>query len=81
MFCAQVYDVLFVREVKKRHVVHCVDCARRTAPTLEGFVVLEEYHLDDLIRIYDLFTLQPVRTFFTQIYIINTNDKIAFNQK
>ena len=32
MFCAQVY-VLFVREVEKRHVVYCVDCARRTAPT------------------------------------------------
>ena len=54
------FDVLFVREVERRHVVHCIDCARRISQTLNGFVVLEEYHHDDLMEVYDQFVLHQV---------------------
>ena len=57
----QVFNVLFVKEQERRHVVHCIDCARRQAPRLEGFVVLEEYHLNDLCQVYDNFVLHSVR--------------------
>lgn len=56
----QVFDILFVKEQERRHVVHCIDCARRQAPRLEGFVVLEEYHLSDLCQVYDNFILHSV---------------------
>lgn len=57
----EVFDVLFVKEQERRHVVHCIDCARRQAPRLEGFVVLEEYHLSDLCQVYDNFILHSVQ--------------------
>ncbi|CAG2164826.1 unnamed protein product [Oppiella nova] len=56
----EVFNMLFVREVDKKHVVHCLDCARKTSPTLEGFVILEEYTLDELMEVYDNFTLHAV---------------------
>ncbi|XP_076043469.1 utx histone demethylase [Oratosquilla oratoria] len=55
----EVFNVLFVKEQDRRHVVHCVDCGRRQSPRLEGFVVLEEYHLKDLCQVYDNFVLHP----------------------
>ncbi|XP_063850779.1 lysine-specific demethylase 6A-like isoform X3 [Scylla paramamosain] len=57
----EVFNVLFVKEQERRHVVHCIDCARRQAPRLEGFVVLEEYHLNDLCQVYDNFVLHSVQ--------------------
>jgi histone demethylase len=60
-YCVQcemeVFDILFVKELDRKHVVHCVNCARRVNPTLSGFVVLEEYALDDLKSVYDNFVL------------------------
>ncbi|XP_037828645.1 lysine-specific demethylase 6A isoform X1 [Lucilia sericata] len=60
-YCGQceveVFDVLFVREQEKRHVVHCMSCARKLAPNLQGIVCLEEYRLSELCQIYDAFTL------------------------
>lgn len=64
-YCGQceeeVFNMLFIKEQEKKHVVHCLHCSRRHSPNLEGFVCLEEYHLEDLIEVYDNFTLQPVR--------------------
>ncbi|XP_066953112.1 lysine-specific demethylase 6A isoform X3 [Macrobrachium rosenbergii] len=57
----EVFNVLFVKEQERRHVVHCIDCARRQAPRLEGFVVLEEYHLNDLCQVYDNFVQHSVQ--------------------
>lgn len=51
------FNLLFVKEVEKKHVVHCIDCARKISNTLEGFVILEEYSRDDLIETYDSFAL------------------------
>ncbi|CAG2055681.1 unnamed protein product [Timema podura] len=63
-YCGQceieVFNVLFIREQEKRHVVHCMDCARKQAPGLEGFVCLEEYRMSELIEVFDHFVLQPV---------------------
>ena len=57
VFQVEVFNVLFIREQEKRHVVHCIDCARKQAPGLEGFVCLEEYKLGELKDVYDNFSL------------------------
>lgn len=49
------FNILFIREQEKRHVVHCIDCARKQANGLEGFVCLEEYKMSELIEVYDNF--------------------------
>lgn len=63
-YCGQceveVFNILFVREQEKRHVVHCMDCARKQSPSLEGFVCLEEYRMTDLCSVYDQFKIAPV---------------------
>jgi histone demethylase len=56
----EVFNILFIREQEKRHVVHCIDCARKQAPGLEGFVCLEEYRMEELCEVFDHFVLQPV---------------------
>ncbi|XP_053187562.1 lysine (K)-specific demethylase 6B, b [Scomber japonicus] len=58
----EVFDVLFVtseNNSKKSYVVHCEDCARANSPSLVGVVVLEQYRIEELMRIYDSFTLAP----------------------
>ncbi|GLH15815.1 Uncharacterized protein GBIM_20243 [Gryllus bimaculatus] len=63
-YCGQceieVFNILFIREQEKRHVVHCMDCARKQAPGLEGFVCLEEYRMEELMEVFDHFMLHPV---------------------
>lgn len=54
------FNILFIREQEKRHVVHCMDCAKKQAPGLEGFVTLEEYKMTDLCQVFDNFQLHPV---------------------
>ncbi|XP_067216646.1 lysine-specific demethylase 6A isoform X3 [Linepithema humile] len=65
-YCGQceieVFNILFIREQEKRHVVHCMDCARKQSPSLEGFVCLEEYRMRDLMDVYDGFTLHTSLT-------------------
>ncbi|XP_017470513.1 PREDICTED: lysine-specific demethylase 6A isoform X1 [Rhagoletis zephyria] len=66
-YCGQceveVFNILFIREQEKRHVVHCMACARKLAPNLQGIVCLEEYRLSELLQIYDAFTLyKPPQT-------------------
>jgi len=50
---------LFIREQEKRHVVHCLDCARKQSPNLDGFVCLEEYKIEELMEVFDSFILHP----------------------
>lgn len=40
--------------------MHCLDCARKQAPGLEGFVCLEEYRMSELMDVFDNFNLHPV---------------------
>ncbi|XP_051563823.1 lysine-specific demethylase 6A-like isoform X4 [Myxocyprinus asiaticus] len=59
----EVFDLLFVTSEsnsRKTYVVHCQDCARRCSPNLENFVVLEQYKIEDLMKVYDQFTLETV---------------------
>ena len=60
-FCGQceveVFGVLFIREQDRRHVVHCLDCARKHSKELKGFVCLEEYHLKELREVFNIFKL------------------------
>uniref|UniRef100_A0A3Q3LWT7 [histone H3]-trimethyl-L-lysine(27) demethylase n=1 Tax=Mastacembelus armatus TaxID=205130 RepID=A0A3Q3LWT7_9TELE len=59
----EVFDLLFVTSEsnsRKTYVVHCQDCARRTSTNLDNFVVLEQYKIEDLMQVYDQFTLVSV---------------------
>ncbi|XP_069617767.1 lysine-specific demethylase 6A isoform X4 [Ranitomeya imitator] len=58
----EVFNLLFVTNEsnsRKTYIVHCHDCARKTSLDLENFVVLEQYKVEELMQIYDLFTLAP----------------------
>ncbi|XP_007528280.1 lysine-specific demethylase 6A isoform X10 [Erinaceus europaeus] len=58
----EVFDLLFVTSEsnsRKTYIVHCQDCARKTNGNLENFVVLEQYKMEDLMQVYDQFTLAP----------------------
>ncbi|XP_038956300.1 lysine-specific demethylase 6A isoform X17 [Rattus norvegicus] len=56
----EVFDLLFVTNEsnsRKTYIVHCQDCAWKTSGNLENFVVLEQYKMEDLMQVYDQFTL------------------------
>lgn len=56
----EVFSLLFVtseNSSKKTYVVHCEDCARSKSASLAGVVVLEQYRMEELMRIYDSFSL------------------------
>lgn len=55
----EVFNLLFARQVQgsNSHLVYCEDCARKESPNLAGFVVLTQYHMNELMTIYDQFTL------------------------
>ncbi|XP_012731811.2 lysine-specific demethylase 6A isoform X1 [Fundulus heteroclitus] len=56
----EVFDLLFVTSEsnsRKTYVVQCQDCARRASTNLDNFVVLEQYKIEDLMQVYDQFTL------------------------
>ncbi|XP_056607417.1 lysine (K)-specific demethylase 6A, like isoform X1 [Triplophysa dalaica] len=58
----EVFNLLFVSSdsySRKSYVVHCQDCARKGSSDLEGFVVLEQIKVEDLMQIYDQFSLAP----------------------
>lgn len=59
----EVFNILFIREHEKKHVVHCVDCARKAKLNLEGFMCLEEYKLEELMQVYDNFILHKVSNY------------------
>lgn len=59
----EVFNLLFVtteNSSKKTYVVHCEDCARAKNPSLAGVVVLEQYRMEELMRIYDNFVLVSI---------------------
>ncbi|XP_053160840.1 lysine-specific demethylase 6A isoform X7 [Hemicordylus capensis] len=58
----EVFSLIYVTNEsnsRKTYVVHCLDCARKISGNLENFVVLEQYKMEDLMQIYDQFTLAP----------------------
>jgi len=57
----EVFNLLFVKEINKKLMVHCQDCARKTSATLEGFKVLNQFTLDELREIYQKFCYNSVQ--------------------
>lgn len=67
----EVFDLLFVTSEsnsRKSYVVHCQDCARRASADLQNFVVLEQYRMEDLMQVYDQFTLVSLEKEADQSY-------------
>ena len=54
-FQLEVFNFLYVSEQNKSHIVHCLDCARKINPRLDGFVVLNQYRMEELMETYDNF--------------------------
>ena len=38
----EVFNILFVKEMNRKLMVHCQDCARKTSNNLDGFIVLNQ---------------------------------------
>ncbi|XP_033928109.1 lysine-specific demethylase 6B [Melopsittacus undulatus] len=58
----EVFNILFVTSEtggRNTYLVHCEGCARRRSGALHGVVVLEQYKTEELMNIYDSFTLVP----------------------
>nr|XP_031363501.1 lysine-specific demethylase 6B [Lonchura striata domestica] len=56
----EVFNILFVTSEtggRNTYLVHCEGCARRRGAGLAGVVVLEQYKTEELMQIYDGFTL------------------------
>ena len=56
----EVFNILFVTSEtggRNTYLVHCEGCARRRSGALHGVVVLEQYKTEELMQIYDGFTL------------------------
>ncbi|XP_031554855.1 lysine-specific demethylase 6A-like isoform X2 [Actinia tenebrosa] len=57
----EVFNLLFVFVTNNRkHQVYCQDCARKTSSTLEGFSVLNQYTMEELMETYKSFKLYTV---------------------
>jgi histone demethylase len=61
----EVFNILFVTEIDRKHVVHCLDCALQYDKQLENFVILYQFPLDDLKTVYDQFQLYHLPTLNT----------------
>uniref|UniRef100_A0A672NRS4 [histone H3]-trimethyl-L-lysine(27) demethylase n=1 Tax=Sinocyclocheilus grahami TaxID=75366 RepID=A0A672NRS4_SINGR len=58
----EVFNLLFVTShsySRKSCVVQCQDCARKASSELDGFVVLQQFRMEDLMQVYDQFSLAP----------------------
>ena len=51
----EVFNYLFVSEMDRKHVVRCLDCALDNDPAFDNVVVLYQFTLDDLERVYEQF--------------------------
>lgn len=58
----EVFGILVTRAQGKQNVPYCLDCALKLSPLLEGFTCIEEKNKEDLINIYDTFTLNESTT-------------------
>ncbi|XP_014681002.1 PREDICTED: histone demethylase UTY-like [Priapulus caudatus] len=55
----EVFNILFCREQENgKHQVYCLDCARKLSPSLDGFIILQQYQMVHLAEVYDNFQLQ-----------------------
>ena len=70
----EVFNLLFVKQSEdmQTYLVHCLSCAKTIARHLKGFVVLNQYETEDLMKIYDSFTLVSVTTTVKLIAALST---------
>jgi len=72
-YCAncelEVFNILFVKSIEKKLVVHCAKCAIKTSQILDNFIVLQEYDMNHLKETYSNF----IQTFKTRQVKIPTN--------
>lgn len=55
----EVFNILFCREQENgKHQVYCLDCARKLSPCMDGFIILQQYQMTHLAKVYDNFQLQ-----------------------
>ena len=50
----EVFNILFVKEMNKKLMVHCQDCARKTSLNLDGFIVLNQVIVFGSILLIDI---------------------------
>ena len=53
----EVFNILFVMEHERKHLVYCLACALKTSPGLAKMAVLQQYHIKSLAQVYDNFVL------------------------
>ncbi len=66
----EVFNLLFVTSEngsRKMYVVHCEDCARQRNPNFSNVVVLEQYRMEELMSMYDSFSLVSAPTRFVKV--------------
>lgn len=66
----EVFNLLFVTSEngsRKTYVVHCEDCARQRSPNLSNVVVLEQYRMEELMNVYDSFSLVSSAARFVKV--------------
>ncbi|CAF0920814.1 unnamed protein product [Adineta steineri] len=68
----EVFNILFITEIDRKHVVRCLDCALQYDKQLENVVVLYQYTLEDLKTVYDQFQLYLLPTLNTTTTITTT---------
>jgi len=78
MICEEeVFNIFFIKGNEKKHVVHCLRCARLASKDLSGWICLEEYDLEELKTVYDNFTLgncpSPTGENPLQLSMVNNN--------
>ncbi len=76
MFQFEVFNFLYVTEQDKKFVVHCFECARKINSKLDGFVVLNQYGMEELMEVYDNFQLGTV---VSNIFLIHMLRSKAIN--
>lgn len=81
MICEEeVFNIFFVKENEKKHVVHCLRCAQAYSKDLSGWVCLEEYDIEELKGIYDNFvlgdTIFPTGENPLKLSLVNNNSTV-----
>jgi len=74
----EVFNIFFVKEHEKKHVVHCLRCARQLSKDdFTNWICLEEYEIDHLKNIFDNFVLgggiQQTQENPLQLALVNNN--------
>jgi lysine-specific demethylase 6A len=58
----EVFNLLFVSELDRKHVVRCLDCARESDKQFDHVVVLYQFTLEDLQAVYEQFQFHVLST-------------------